>query len=104
MNATRNKTVTLPVSTRAGNMFRSITGNYEAATPLKDAKGFWVITRAAIRTANRYNVKYLRTFRQAGPQTTAELISLTAQLSWSFPRLLKPWLSESGFFHVLHRT
>jgi len=66
-------------STRVGNMFRSITGNYNAATPV--GRGTWLVALVAIKKANRHSVRHLRTFRQAGRQTVADLLSVTAQVS-----------------------
>lgn len=71
-------TCTIEASTRVGKMFRSITGDYEAATPI--AKGVWVVARYAIHKANRHSVRHLRKFRMAGKQTVAGLLAIsTAQ-------------------------
>jgi hypothetical protein len=60
-------------------MFRSITGDYEAAAPV--CKGVWKVAHIAIKKANRHSVRHLRTFRQAGPKTTAELLAASALVS-----------------------
>lgn len=66
-------------STRVGKMFRTITGDYNAATPV--GLGTWIVAHVAIKKANRHSVRYLRKFRQAGRQTVAGLLSVTAQVS-----------------------
>ena len=50
------------VSSRIGKMFRTITGDYNAAAPA--GKNTWVVARFAIAKANRHSVRHLRTFRQ----------------------------------------
>lgn len=60
-------------------MFRSITGDYNAAAPVD--KGTWVVSLVAIKKANRHSVRFLRKFRGAGRQTTSDLLALTAQVS-----------------------
>jgi hypothetical protein len=67
------------VSSRIGKMFRTITGDYNAAAPA--GKNTWVVARFAIAKANRHSVRHLRTFRQAGRKTVAGLLAVTAQIS-----------------------
>lgn len=66
-------------SSRAGKMFRSITGDYEAATPIR--KGVWQVAHCAIQKANCHTVNHLRKFRCAGPQTVSEVLSIAALTS-----------------------
>ena len=62
-------------SSRAGKMFRSITGDYEAATPIRS--GVWQVAHIAIQTANRHSVKELLSFRQTGRQTVSEVLAIS---------------------------